>query len=432
MTFTPPSTRDLLIYQSASPCPRLKTYAEISVFLLGFLCLIVPSGYSYGAVMLLLGGIYTLFTNKGGLPLDRYDKLILGSLLLFGVEGIFSWLWHGFDGNFDKVVRFILAIPIFYLIYRARPALHALWLGLAFGVLAAFVFAVYQKFHLGMPRASGHSNAIQFGNLAMLMGLLCSAGLGWTHSLKKHRRKLMVLLALGAVAGVVTSALSGSRGGWIGLPIILVVLFFAYQSIISLRVRLIGLALLVIGGFFLVSNPQIGVKDRISQAYHEISLFQEGKVNTSVGFRLEMWRGAIKLAQEKPLFGWGEKGYQQGMQQLSEHGDFHADIAAFGHAHNELLDRLAKQGILGLIALIILYQVPLWTFATAKRDPNLATWSVAMAGILLSLCYFDFGLTQAFLRHNNGVMVYVSYMMVIAGYFKVTRFNQAVSSINPT
>lgn len=425
MALYPPSATELLVYQSGLPCPRLKIYAELSVFLLGFLCLIIPSGYSYGATLLFVGGLYTLFTHRRVLPLDRYDKLILGAVLLFGVQGLVSWLIHGFDGDVDKLSRFILAIPVFFLIYRARPSLHALWLGLAFGVLGALLLALYQRLILGELRADGFSNAIQFGNLAMLMGMLCLAGLAWAHSLSRHRRKMLVLLSLAAVAGVITSALSGSRGGWLGLPIILVVIFVAYYAIFSLRAKLLVLLCVVLGGFFLLSNPHIGVKQRIAEAYHEIALFQDGTVQTSVGYRLEMWRGAIKLAQEKPLFGWGDEGYQEGMQQLRETNQIRGRADLFTHAHNEFIDRLAKQGITGLIALILLYQVPLWTFASAKRAAHLPTRAVAMAGILLSLCYFDFGLTQAFLRHNNGVMVYVCYMMVIAAYFKVMRFEQA-------
>lgn len=430
MALSAPSTTDVLVFQSRPACPRLKKYTEISVFLLGFLCLIVPSGYSYGASLLLLGGLYVLVKDRGFLPIDGYDKLILGALLFFGLEGIFNWLWHGFDGDFDKVSRFILALPVFFLVYRARPSLHALWSGIALGVLGALVFAIYQKFYLGAPRVYGHSHAIQFGNLVMLLGVFCLAGLGWAASLTKHRRKYVILLGLAAVAGVVTSALSGSRGGWLGLPIILFVVFLAYYSIFSLRAKFFALLFLLVGGFYLINSPQIGVKDRIQQAYQEVGLFQDGNINTSVGLRLEMWRGAFKLTREKPIFGWGDEGYKQGMQQLREDERIRGSAGKFDHAHNEFIDRLVKHGLLGFIALLLLYQVPLWTFAAAKRDRDLPVRAVAMAGVLLSLCYFDFGLTQSFLRHNNGVMVYVAFMTVIAGYFKVLRLSRAEVKID--
>lgn len=423
-------TTDAQIFQSRSACPQLKKYTEISIFLLGFLCLIVPSGYSYGSVLLLLGGIYVLIKDRGFLPIDRYDKYILWALLIFGLEGIFNWLWHGFDGDIDKNIRFVIAIPIFYLVYRARPSLHALWLGLVFGVLGACAFAFYQKFFLTMPRAEGFTNAIQFGNLAMLQGLLCLAGLGWAASLKKHRRTYVFLLVVAAVTGIVTSALSGTRGGWIGLPIILLVVFFAYRRLFSLRSQLLVFLILIVGGSYLISNPQIGVKKRIEEAAHQVSLFQDGKVDTSVGMRLEMWRGAYKLAQEKPFFGWGKEGYQLRMKELSDKGEVHSSVTGFSHLHNEFIDRVVKHGLTGFFALALLYLLPLRTFSIAKNYHELPIRAVALTGMLLIFCYIDFGMTQSFLRHNSGVMVFATLLAVIAGYFKVQRLSLAQSSKN--
>ena len=83
-------TTDALIFQTRPACPRLKKFTEVSIFLFGFLCLIVPSGYSYGAALLCLGGLYVIIKDRGFLPVDRYDKLILGALLFFGLEGVFN------------------------------------------------------------------------------------------------------------------------------------------------------------------------------------------------------------------------------------------------------------------------------------------------------------------------------------------------------
>lgn len=416
-------TTDALIFQSRPPCPRLKRFAEISVFLAGFLCLIVPSGYSYGAALLFLGGMYVVVRERGLLPIDRYDKYILGALLIVGLEGVFNWLWHGFDGDLDKNIRFILAIPIFYIIYRTRPSLHALWLGLVFGVLGACVFALYQRFSLGLIRAEGFTNAIQFGNLAMLQGILCLSGLGWAATLKKHRRFYICLLGIAAVAGIVTSAMSGTRGGWIGLPVILLVVFFFYRKVFSVRSQLIALLFLIVGGTYLVANPQIGVKERIQEATHQVTLFQEGQVNTSIGLRFEMWRGAYHLVQEKPLFGWGKKGYQEGMRTLRDQGEIHRGATAFNHLHNDFIDRLVKHGFIGLFALGLLYVFSLRAFSTGRNYRELPIKSVALTGILLVYCYIDFGMTQSFLRHNSGVMVFATYLAVIAGYFKVQRLS---------
>lgn len=420
-------TTDTLIFQSRPACPRLKKFTEISIFLLGFLCLIVPSGYSYGATLLCLGGIYVLIKDRGFLPIDRHDKYILGALLIFGLEGVFNWFWHSFDGDVDRNLRFILAIPIFYLVYRARPSLQALWLGLIFGALGALVFALYQKFSLDMARADGFTNAIQFGNLAMLQGVLCLAGFGWAVSLKDHRRKYLVLLGIAAIAGIVTSALSGTRGGWVGLPIILLMVFFVYRRVFSIKSQLVVYLIFLIGGAYLFFSPQVGVKERFEEATQQVSLFQEGKVNTSVGRRLDMWRAAYQLVQEKPMFGWGKDGYQQGMVVLAKQGEVHKRTAAFNHLHNDFIDRVVKHGFIGLVALLLLYLLPLKAFSIAGSSRDLSVRAIALTGVLLICCYIDFGITQSFLRHNSGVMVFATFLAVIAGYFKVQRLSLAQS-----
>lgn len=422
-----PSTTDVLIYRSTPSSPRLKRYTEVAIFLFGFLCLIVPSGYSYGAVLLFLGGVFVFIKDRNPPSLDRFDKYILAALLFFGVVDIFSWLWHEFDGDIDKSIRFLLAIPIFYLVYKARPSLCALWMGLAFGSLGSLFFAIYQRVYIGLDRAEGFSNAIQFGNLALLQGLLCLVGLGWAVSLSNHRRKyfFLLLLTTAALAGVATSILSGTRGGWIGLPVILCVIFFAYHRLLSIKSKLILLLALIIGGGYLIINPQLGVTQRIDDAVDEVVLFQKGEVNTSVGMRLEMWRGAHILIQEKPFLGWGKRGYQNAVKQLQSEERLHEGVSNFGHLHNDFIDRFVKQGILGLLAVSLLYFLPLMGFSKAYKTPDLTFKSVVLAGIILTLCYINFGLTQAFLRHNSGVMVYVTLLTVIAGYFKIQRLDKA-------
>ena len=93
----------------------------------------------------------------------------------------------------------------------------------------------------------------------------------------------------------------------------------------------------------------------------------------------------------------------------------------FTHAHNEILDRQVKHGLLGLLALLALYAAPIIAFSAYLRHKDLAKRSLAVAGVLLPFVFIDFGLTQAFLRHNSGVMMYAAFLMVFAGYFKMMR-----------
>ena len=394
-------------------------YTSLAAFLLGALPLVVPSGYSIGAAMLLLGSVVLLW-RRPRLGLERSDALVMTALAVSAVIGM---IWAGWIGegwrDVDKPVRFLLAVPVLLLVMTYPPRLAWLWSGLAVGAIGAGGWAIWQRFVEGVPRASGDMNPIQYGNLSMLLGVLCLAGLGWAVG-QRQRHAWILLIGSGAALGVLASLLSGSRGGWVGVPFILLVLYRAYGRDLSMRLALVLSAFLVVALVAVYQVKETGVENRVTQAVSNIDqYFSGGNRLTSVGMRFEMWKGAAHLIIEKPLSGWGENGYQLGMQLLAEQGVIEPAAARFSHAHNEYLDIFAKRGILGLLSLLALYLVPLTFFVRdfAIQDPSRR--SVAVAGALLSVTYIDFSLTQAFLAHNSGTMMYAFLLAVLWGAHRV-------------
>lgn len=385
------------------------------MFLLGALPLVVPSGYSIGAAMLLLGSGVLLW-RRPRLGLERVDAAVMAVL---AVTALIGMIWAGWIGegwrDVDKPVRFLLAVPVLLLVMAYPPRLAWLWSGLAVGAIGAGCWAIWQRFVEGVPRASGDMNPIQYGNLSMLLGVLCLAGLGWA-VVQRHRYSWILLMGSGAALGVLSSLLSGSRGGWVGVPFILLVLYRAYGRDLSMRAALALSALLVVALVVVYQVKETGVENRVIQAVNNIDQYLSGgNRNTSVGMRFEMWKGAAHLINEKPLSGWGENGYRPAMQELADQGVVDPSAAKFSHAHNEYLDIFAKRGMLGFLSLMALYLVPLTLFVRGFGTPDLSRRSVAVAGALLSVTYIDFSLTQAFLAHNSGTMMYAFLLAVLWG-----------------
>src|SRR5690606_23050264 len=220
-------------------------YTSVAVFLLGAIALVVESGYSGGAALLLLGGLYSLFTRPA-LTLSREDTLVLGVLVAFGLVQIFDLLIHEAGSrHMDKPLRFLLATLVFWVVRKYPPRLSWLWAGLAVGGILTASWAGYQKLFLQAERALGYTHVIQFGNIAMLTGLFCLAGLGWAGA-QPQRRVWVPLLVAGAVGAVLGSLFSGSRGGWVGLPLVLLVLYRAYREYFSRRMRILALTVLAV------------------------------------------------------------------------------------------------------------------------------------------------------------------------------------------
>lgn len=396
-----------------SDFPRL--YTSLAVFLFGACSLIIPSGYSLGAVLLLLGGLGLLITLR--VPrLTRNDAWIVASLVAYAAVTFAEVWWDGQGSRgLDKPSRFILAVPALWWVLRFPPKLTFLWSGLTVGAIAAGTWAGWQKLFEGVERAQGYTHVIQFGNLSMLLGVLCLAGLGWA-AVQRHRRGWVCLLLIGAGAGILGSLFSGSRGGWVGFPIVLLVLYRAYGRNLATSLKVLALSAVLVGALIVYAVPQIGVQGRVHQAFTDVNLYISGENRTSsVGARFEMWRGAAYLIQEKPLLGWGYNGYKQEMGSLAEQGIIHPDIAQYGHAHNEFIDAFAKRGLLGLAALFALYLIPLRLFSKGLSAESLSTRALSTAGVLLPVTYIDFGLSQVFLTHNSGVMMYAFLLAILWG-----------------
>ncbi|MFW3616920.1 O-antigen ligase family protein [Billgrantia antri] len=419
----------------SSPPPyialSMHLYTSLAVLLLGTIALVVPSGYSLGAVMLLLGSA-VLLVKRPGLNLTRQDRLVMTAMLAYTLVGMLEAWWDG-QGirGIDKPIRFLLAIPAMLLIKAYPPRLSWMWSGLALGAIGAGGWAGWQKLVEGVWRAEGHTYVIQFGNLSMLLGILCLAGLGW--AVVQLRRGVWVsLLAMGAVVGILGSLFSGSRGGWIGFPIVLLVLYRGYGRDLPGVIRIAALAAVVLGALLVYALPQTGVQSRVHDAFNDVARYVSGESKTSsVGARFEMWKGAYHLILEKPLIGWGDNGYRQGMQALADEGVIHPGVTKYGHAHNEFIDALAKRGIIGLVVLLALYLIPMKLFTHQLSAPDLELRSLALAGILLSVAYIDFGLSQVFLAHNSGVMMYAFWLAVLWGvYSNRVHHEAALSSLS--
>ena len=341
----------------------------------------------------------------------HFRLLCVIAVLLFMAQLV----WTGADiKTYDRPSRFLFALPALLFVLAYPPKLSWLWSGLVVGSILTGSWALWQKLVLEEYRATGYTNTIQFGNISMLFGLLCLAGLGWA-AVQPHARRWLAFLLVGALFGVLGSLLSGTRGGWIGLPFIFLVLYRAYGNLFSAKLRLCLVTIILALAIVVYAVPQTGIQSRVNEGITDVKMYISGQEKaTSLGARFEMWQGALTLIAEKPLTGWGWDGYAIGMQALVDKGEV-IQFAADNHAHNEYLDNFARRGILGFLTLLALYLIPLRLFARRLKSDNLELRALATAGAILPVAFMDFGLSQVFFGHNSGVMVYPFWLAVLWG-----------------
>lgn len=388
-------------------------YNSFAVFLFAALALVIASGFSLGAALLTLGAA-VLLKKRADLRLERDDYLMIGALsLYFVVNAANNYLNQAPLREYDAPLRFLFVIPALLSLLAYPPRDAALWSGLAAGGIGAGLLAGWQFLFNAQERAYGSTNPIQYGNISLLLGIFCLCGLSWALT---QRRKLrwLALLAAGAVSGMLGSLLSGSRGSWIALPFCIGVLALNQAGAHGKRHMQTGLLALVALVAALYALPQSGIEARTTMAVHETEdYFVAGKAETSVGQRLEMWRTGIAMLPGHLWLGWGKQGYMARKLELIRDGAIAPVIGEHTHLHNEYLDALVKHGVSGLLALLALYLAPLTLFARQIRNGSRAVHPYAIAGVLLCVCYLVFGLTQAFLTHNNGVMIFAFSLAIL-------------------
>lgn len=387
-------------------------YNSFAVFLFSAIALVIASGFSLGAVLLIVGSAALLW-KRPKLALKRDDYLLIGVLALYFTVHSANNYYHGAPGReYDAPLRFLLAIPALLLLlaYPAKPA--AIWSGLAVGAIGAGIFSGWQFLVEGQARTGGTTNPIQYGNISILLGILCLCGLAW--SLKQLRKTFWTaLLVAGTVFGLLGSLFTGSRGSWIALPFCIVILAIHHANSEGKRYLQAGLLALVMLIGVAYALPQSSIRQRTELAVQEAQEYiASGNAGSSVGARLEMWRSGIAMVPEHPWTGWGKQGYMNQKMSLIGEGKIAAAIGEHTHMHNEYLDALVKHGILGLAVLLALYLVPLRLFARKFKNCADNVHPYAIAGVLLTVSYILFGLTQAFLTHNNGVMMF-SFLLII-------------------
>lgn len=408
------------------PAPWPQRLTTLAAFLVPALALTVPSGYSYGAVLLLLGALVCL-PRWVRLRPDR------GTLALVGVTFAMGLLWCVLSdpresmGQWDRPIKFWLGAlcGLFIASQPPLPRPRPVFWGLLAGCLGAGLVALWQVHAEGAPRASGfpsgRTNAIQWGNLALLLGAMLALQLA---ALWRQLPRLAVwCAAVAALLAVNASVLSQSRGGWLALLLALPLGLWLLRRVHPGRIAAIAAVLVAALAVLTAMNWQV-VEERWERMHDEVAQYDtRGEADNSVGQRLEHWRFAWQVGMERPLTGWGMAGYMREKAARVAAGQYERSIMEYIYVHNELLDIFVKTGLGGVLLMLCFYGVPAALFwpgrrrmqalAGAPEAVRAQVLALRLSGLAIPVLYAGFGITQVFFAHNSGIMFYIFMNMVV-------------------
>ncbi|MGM0433322.1 MAG: glycosyltransferase [Pseudomonadota bacterium] len=384
----------------------LAAFAITSLFAIAIAgSLIVDSLLSSATYGLTLAGLgFIIMARLRGTralpPADREVKLIGFAMAFFALASLATWALNGFGyedfKNLGKHGRLLLFWPLLVaLVYsgvREKPA----FLGLAAcASLAGLVALEPLLWGETVRRADGATNAIPFGNLALLSGIMLLGMAGPLFTNNRYTPCLMALMA--GTLGLAAAYLSGTRNNVLVLPVL--ILFLILFAGPRQRVLSTVVGLLVLGLF-------VGLESRLGQGV--LSLLN-GSYGRGIEYRFDVWQHALGLFTSSPLTGVGVRGYAQALQSGIEAGELPRGLArcCLDHAHNDLLQILATRGLLGALSWLLLLAIPFAQFLRYTRHESARVASLAKAGALVPLAYLVFGLTEATLERGIYITFYL-------------------------
>lgn len=327
--------------------------------------------------------IYLLYAYKNGILITdgvrKYYHIIGFFILTMLVSAIGSgslgkglktwadlWIW--------RLMPFVILTTAIKDYAKAKRILCAALVGVLIGVLCVD----YQGLQ-GDYRAAGFfGNPMTFGGylciyLPVLLVLFFEENI-----LQKYRW----LAGVGFIFSFIALIFNGTRGAWVALvPVfILLIGYYAFTNKKYLALCLVA----IIGAGAVLSTNQVFVEKVKSIT---------STTNRSNTERLLIWQSAYNMFKDHPVLGVGLGQYKDNYQQkyiLPQ-----ATEKYLGHAHNNFLQMLAENGIVGFIGFVVMLAYiigkNLMDFIKKRCPYSLIAASSTIALVLQGLTEYNFG-----------------------------------------
>lgn len=240
---------------------------------------------------------------------------------------------QGFHQNYsahpyDAASRYWLAIPVFLLLQRLRPSIFTV-LQFAFpaAAIAGFLLAKDIGVRLGIGLGIDTLDLIHFGDIELILGMLSLFSINW---FGRDKLPLHILKIAGFIAGLAASFASGSRGGWLAIPVFIGIFFYFKMNQVSWRMVLASAVSSTLA-IVMAYSVSVSVHQRVNDFANDVAAFEQGNRDTPTGIRWQLYKAALDVFSRHPVSGVGPEGFALEMKPMQEAGQI--TPAEIGRAH---------------------------------------------------------------------------------------------------
>jgi len=407
----------------------LTKWINFWVFLFSVTVLSYSGHGGQSAIVLLLTMLYVFIAKRKestNLTLHKEEKIFLYLVFVFWLLQLFGILYQpeGYEfenaraqlKSFDYPMRWLLLLPVFFLLRRYLVDWRVMAIGMSIGVFISVAIATHQVFILGLDRSYGASNhQIPFAELMVAADLLL-----WMlmiYAWNNGNKVISFVLLASSLAGFYGSLLSVSRGAWLAYVFMIIIwLLYMFKRSVLDRERffstpIIARLLLAVLVFYTVSQTdqyQV-LKSRSMSTVNNLS---SDDYNSATGNRLVIYRDSFEVIKQHP-FGVGTDNFLAIKQSNNN---------AYSHAHNELINLWVENGIQGVIILLLLLGYASKVFYKHLKHSNDLVSVYAACGLMLIVSYMIFGFSQAVFSHHQTLIFFIFYLyFFIAQIFVIKR-----------
>lgn len=226
---------------------------------------------------------------------------------------------------------------------------------------------------------------------------------------KKSFKAIMLISFTVGCSGLI---LGETRGVWLGFlcSLIIFTIFWMKDNYQPRYWLYILSVILVVGATIFVFRTEL--EQRLVQTQNEYTAIESGNLCTSIGLRLQMWKVSPILIEQSPILGLGDSHIKR-IDELYHDGRISRCLYSFQppHYHNQYIDKLVKNGVIGLVLFLLLLFTPLWL---CQKDHYTKYITISLCTLLAIA-----SLTDVPFNHGQTLFIFMVYVCLL--HFKPSK-----------